>query len=96
MWFNPGDVNNISKVIKDLFNANPCNNLEVFCFERCFLKEETFFYLLEKLPKIKYIGNMDDWEMMDPDAIPRIKEFIRKNNIDVDIDSHVHSDVPWK
>ena len=96
MWFNPGGVSNINNVIKDLFNANPCDNLEVFCFERCFLLEETFFYLLRKLPSIKYIGNMEEWEMMDPFALPRIKDFIKKNNIDVDIESHIHSNVPWK
>ena len=77
-------------VIKDMFKINPCKDLEAFCFERCFLKEATFYYLLSILPNIKYIGNMEEW-FMEKGAISRIKEFLRVNNIDVDIDAHKQS-----
>ena len=77
----------ILKCLKDMLDINPCKELEIFFFERCFLHEATFFYLLSKLPNIRHIGNLEEW-FMDMGAIARIREFLRVNNIDVDIDSH--------
>ena len=79
-----GDVND--EFIVDLFNEHPCLELEVFCFEKCILSEQTFFYLLEKMPKIKYIGNMGEWTM-DRRARLGIKAYIKGNNVNVDIES---------
>ena len=76
--------------IKDLMDINPLQDLEVFCFERCFLNESTFFYLINKLPKIKYIGNMEEWTM-DKRARARVNTFVKDNNIDVDVTSLKHS-----
>ena len=90
IFFNYTSVISINSVIKEMLNINPCRDLEFFCFERCFMHEATFFYLMSKLPNIKYIGNMQEW-FMDIGAISRITEFIRDNNINVDIDSHKQS-----
>ena len=60
--------------------------MEAFCFEKCFLTEQTFFHLLNILPKIKYIGNMSEWTI-DRRARLGIRAFIKGNNIDVDVDS---------
>ena len=76
--------------VKQLFEVNPCKELEVFCFERCLLSEATFYFLISHLPKIKYIGNLEEWGM-EKDAIWRIKEFIRFKNIDVEVDTLQHS-----
>ena len=76
--------------IKQLFEVNPCQELEVFCFERCLLSEATFYFLISNLPKIKYIGNLEEWGM-DKEAILRVREFIRIKNIDVDVESLHHS-----
>ena len=71
-------------------DINPLQDLEVFCFERCFLNESTFFYLINKLPKIKYIGNLEEWTM-DKRARARVNTFVKDNNIDVDVTSLKHS-----
>ena len=75
----------MDSIIKNLLSVNPFNNLEVFSFERFFLSETLFFYLLTKLPKIKYIGKVDEW-LLEKEAISRIRDFLKSNNVDVSID----------
>ena len=87
IFANYTSVTCINSVIKDMFDINPCQELEIFCFERCLLHESTFYYLLSKLPNIKCIGNLEEC-FMDREAISRIRDFVKNNNIDVDIDSH--------
>ena len=72
--------------ISKMFSEHPCKHLEIFCFERSFLSEQTFFYLLSNMPNIKYIGNMGEWTI-DRRAKLGLKAFIKGNNINVDIDS---------
>ena len=45
---------------------------------------------MNKLPKIKYIGNMEEWTM-DKRARARVNTFVKENNIDVDVTSLQHS-----
>ena len=79
-----GEIND--NFITNLFVKHPCPELEVFCFEKCFLSEQTFFYLLEEMSKIRFIGNMGEWTM-DRRARLAIRAFIRGNNINIDIES---------
>ena len=79
-----GEIND--EFIVNLFVKHPCPVLEVFCFEKCFLSEQTFFYLLEEMSKIRFIGNMGEWTM-DRRARLAIRAFIKGNNINIDIES---------
>ena len=79
-----GDIND--DFIVNLFRRYPCPELEVFCFEKCILSEQTFFHLLEKMSKIRFIGNMGEWTM-DRRARLAIRAFIKGNNINIDIES---------
>ena len=79
-----GEIND--DFIVNLFRKYPCPELEVFCFEKCILSEQTFFHLLEKMSKIRFIGNMGEWTM-DRRARLAIRAFIKGNNINVDIES---------
>jgi len=82
--YQDGNINDA--FIEQLFFQHPCPELEAFCFEKCFLSEQTFFHLLNILPAIKYIGNMSEWTI-DRRARLGIRAFIKGNNIDVDVDS---------
>ena len=82
--YQDGNINDA--FIEQLFSRQPCTELEAFCFEKCFLTEQTFFHLLNILPKIKYIGNMSEWTI-DRRARLGIRAFIKGNNVDVDVDS---------
>ena len=75
----------MDSIIKNLLEVNPFTDLEVFSFERFFLSETLFFYLLTKLPKIKYIGKLEDW-FLEKEAILRIKDFVKCNNVNLCID----------
>ena len=72
-------------IIKNLLEVNPLTNLEVFCFEKFFLSETLFFCLLNILPKIKYIGKIEEWFLED-ESVSRIKNFIKSNNININIE----------
>ena len=79
-----GEIND--DFIVNLFRRYPCPKLEVFCFEKCILTEQTFFHLLETMSKVRFIGNMGEWTM-DRRARLGIRAFIKGNNINVDIES---------
>ena len=79
-------------LVEQMLAINPCKSLVAFYFEKCFLTEQTFFLLLNSLPRIKFVGVLSEWFGMDRRARLAIKAFVKGNNVDVDIDSvHEHA-----
>jgi len=73
--------------IENLFEKNPMPKLTAFYCEKSMLSISTFYYLVNRLPKLKYVGVLSEWGGLDRAGIIAIKAYVLGNNLNIDIES---------
>jgi len=61
--------------------------LTAFYCEKSMLSISTFYYLVNRLPKLKYVGVLSEWGGLDRAGIIAIKAYVLGNNLNIDIES---------
>ena len=73
--------------IQRLFDDNPMVGLTAFYCEKSMLSISTFFYLVQHLPHLRYVGVLSEWGGLDRAGVLAIKAHVLGNNLNIDIES---------